>query len=207
VIGVIEDYHFQTFDKEIIPIVLFFDLKGWANNLLIKLTSADYQSGLKMLEKRWSEAGIESPLHYSFIDEWVVNLTKRESQLSSMVSMFTSISMIITILGLLGLISYTMERRKKEIGIRKVLGASVNDILVMVNKRYVKYILAAFVIAVPLSAYGIEKWLQNFAYRISITPFDYLITAVAVLTIAILTISLQSLNAAAVNPVDTLKEE
>jgi putative ABC transport system permease protein len=207
IIGIINDYHFQTFDKEIAPVILLFDYRGWEQHLLVKFAASDYQSALKTVEKRWKEIGIESPFQYSFLDDSFAKLTKRETQIGRMISIFTIISMAITVLSLLGLISYIIEQRKKEIGIRKALGASVKDIIIMVNQKYTLYVLIAFIIAVPLSLYGIEKWLQNFAYRITITSWDYVVTAIIVFAVAILTISLQSLRVAVTNPVETLKEE
>ncbi len=206
IIGVVNDFHFQTFDQEIIPIVL--RLKPELDyNLLVRINAQQLSQTLVQLEQLWRDSDIAVPFEYSFLDDWFATMIAKETQQSQLVTTFTLLAIIIAAFGLLGLISYTTEQKKREIGIRKVYGASVKHILALINQRFLILYAVAFVAAVPLSVWGINQWLQSFAYRIQIEAVDYAITAIIVFVIVVATISFQSLKAAYTNPVDTLKEQ
>ncbi|MGD1894789.1 MAG: ABC transporter permease [Cyclobacteriaceae bacterium] len=206
IIGVVNDFHFQNFNQEIIPIVLRLEPET-SNNLLVRVNAQSWQQTLAQLERRWQESDIIVPFEYSFLDDWFEKMIEKETQQSRLITMFTVLAIVIAALGLLGLISYTTQQKKKEIGIRKVHGASVKHILALINQRFLVLYVVALVVAVPLSAYGINQWLQNFAYRVQISVVDYLLTAILMLIIVIATISFQSAKAASTNPVDTLRNE
>ncbi|MEM9832521.1 MAG: ABC transporter permease [Bacteroidota bacterium] len=206
IIGVVNDFHFQNFNQEIIPIVLRLGPET-NNNLLVRVNAQNWQQTLAQLERRWQESDIVVPFEYSFLDDWFEKMIEKETQQSRLVTMFTVLAIIIATLGLLGLISYTTQQKKREIGIRKVHGATVNHILALINQRFLILYVVALVVAVPISVWGIQQWLQSFAYRVQISVVDYLLTATLMLIIVIATISFQSIKAALANPVDSLHNE
>lgn len=206
IIGVVNDFHFQNFDQEIIPIVLRLK-PDVANNLLVRINAKQWPQTLELLKQRWQDSEILVPFEFSFLDDWFAKMIAKETQQSRLVTMFTLLAIMIAAMGLLGLISYTTAQKKREIGIRKVHGATVKHILALINQRFFVLYLIAFVIAVPLSVWGIQQWLQRFAYRVQISAVDYLITAIVVFAIIVATISFQSTKAALANPVESLRNE
>jgi putative ABC transport system permease protein len=132
---------------------------------------------------------------------------EEDKRVSKLITSFTIIAMIISCLGLFGLSTYMAERRFKEIGVRKVMGASVNEIMTMMSSEFIRLVLIAFVIAVPLSLYGINRWLENFAYKTPVNAFIFVIAGSGALLIAVITVSFQSFKAASVNPIKSLRTE
>jgi putative ABC transport system permease protein len=208
ILGVVRDFHFQSFYKEIIPIVFIPQSKNFAGgrNLLVKVQSSDLMTTLQTLERQWKESGFEAPFDYAFLDDWFKSMIQREHQLSNMVLTFAALSISISVLGLIGLVSFTTALKRKEIGVRRVFGASVKQILLGINAYFLKFMLAAFILAVPISWWGIEKWLENFAYRVTINVSDYLWTAAIFFVTVMLAIIVQSWRAAHTNPIEALKE-
>jgi putative ABC transport system permease protein len=144
---------------------------------------------------------------YSFLDEDFNRLYRREEQAAKIFSIFTSLGIFIACLGLFGLAAFTVEQRTKEIGIRKVLGASITNIMFMLSKEFVKWVLISNIIAWPVAYFGINLILQNFAFRINVGLMPFIVSAVVALVIAILTVSYQSIKAAVANPVESLRYE
>ena len=147
------------------------------------------------------------PFEYHFLDQEFDDMYKAENRISSILALFSGITIFIACLGLFALIAFISEQRTKEIGVRKVLGASVASIVLLLSKDFVKLMLIAIAIAVPAAWYGMNKWLSDFAYQIKISPFTFVYVGLATIAIALLTTSFQSIKAALMNPVKSLKSD
>ena len=205
VIGVVRDFNFESLRKKIEPVVI--TLSDSKNSISIKVNLSQAASLITFLQNEWDSYSLADPIQYHFLDDNFKNLMKNDTKMSQVVTMFTVLAIFISCLGLFGLSAYVANQRKKEIGIRKVLGASINNILVMLNKEFIKLVLFAVIFAVPVSAYVMNNWLSNFAYRINLTAGMFILSGLITLLIALLTVSYQSLTAAASDPVDSLMEE
>jgi len=159
------------------------------------------------MKKTWQMFAPNHPFEYSFLDEEFENWYRTEQRLEKIFSYFTFLAIFISCLGLLGLASFTAERRTKEIGVRKVLGASVAGIVRLLTTTFIKWVLLANIIAWPIAWYAMNKWLQNFAYRINMTWWMFVLAGTLALTIALLTVSYQAVRAAMANPVESLRYE
>jgi putative ABC transport system permease protein len=162
---------------------------------------------MAQIEESWDLAAAGSPFNYTFVDQAVDNQYQQEERLSQIVSFGSTLAIIIACLGLFGLASLMVVRRTKEIGVRKVLGASSGNIVLLVNKEFTKLVAIAFVIAAPIAWYGMKTWLQDFAYRIELGVGIFLIAGLVTLTVAWLTVSYQSIKATLINPVESLRSE
>lgn len=208
VIGVMEDFIQTSLHDEIQP--LLFEIPENAtryDNLIASVSSANFEQTVKIIEQTWKSNISDTPFEYSFLDQNVQKQYDEDRKVSGIITSFGLIAMIICALGLYGLSSYMAERRIKEIGIRKVMGASVPQIITMMSSEFVKLVLIAFVISVPIAWYGMNTWLESFAYRISIEWFVFLWAGIVALAIAIVTVSFESFRAASVNPVKSLRNE
>ena len=206
VIGVVKDFHYASFHEEIAPLILHMSA-GVPSYLSIRLQGKNLSRTMSFLEDKWKEFYPGHPFDYFFLDENFNSLYKSEEKMGSLFRIFTALGLIISCLGLYGLSSFLMEQRTKEIGIRKVLGASVIRILFMVSGEFVRWVVLANVVAWPIIYFAMKQWLENFAYRISIPILAFLLSAVIVLIIALLTIAYQSIKAAWANPADSLRYE
>jgi putative ABC transport system permease protein len=206
VIGVVENIHFKSFKEEVLPIVFY--LRRWsARNIVIRLKSDDITATLGNLEDEWNKLVPDRPFIYSFVDESFDKLYSSEQRTTKLVMTFCSIAVIISAIGLLGLITIISQMRKKEIGIRKVLGASVVKILLMMIKEYMYIILAANIIAFPIAYYFLNKWLERFVYRIEISYWTFAFAGLFAFLIGLTTISYRVFKTAKENPVNSLKYE
>lgn len=205
VIGVMKDFNFQSLREEIMPLAIL--LTETANEMIVRFKIENPQESIAMIESKWDEFSGGEPIDYTFLDEDFDRLFRQEQRLGSVFTAFTIIAIIIACLGLFGLSAYMAEQRTKEIGVRKVLGASIGSILGLLSKEFIKLISIAFILAVPLSWYFIQNWLQNFAYRVEMSPLIFVYTGIVTLGIVVLTISWQSLKAANMNPVDSIQNE
>lgn len=208
VIGVMEDYHQNTLKEEINP-TMFEMARGDSSfaYLIASVKLQDHKQTISYLESTWKELINDTPFEFSFLDESIQRQYDEDKKVSSVITSFTVIAMIICCLGLYGLSSYMAERRFKEIGVRKVMGASVGQIVTLLSKEFTKLVLIAFVIATPLAWYGMKQWLSGFAYS---TPMGWQVFAYAgagALAIALLTVSFESIRAATTNPVESLRNE
>lgn len=207
IIGVSEDYHHLSFHEKINPIVFIIPETARYNNILIQLKPGNLRQGITSLEQTWKKIVPDTPFEYSFLDQDIQKYYREDERISNIITAFTIIAFVISCLGLYGLSAYMAERRFKEIGIRKVMGASIGQILGLMSKEFVVLIGIAFTISIPLTWYGMTQWLSNFAYRVSIDALAFLYAGLITLLIALLTISYQSLQAAAANPVNALRNE
>jgi len=209
VIGVMDDFHFLSLHRKIEPLVLSLIQNEWeeATYLSIKTSSKDIAGTLSFIEKKLNEFSPEYLFSYSFFDEQIDRMYRSEQKLGQSFIYFTLITVFVACLGLFGLTSFTAEQKTKEIGIRKVLGASVSGIVCLLSRELVKWVFIANLIAWPLAWLFSNRWLQNFAYRINVSIWTFILSAALALAIALITVSYQSIKAARANPVDSLRYE
>jgi putative ABC transport system permease protein len=205
VIGVVEDFHFATIRHKLEPMFMLYNQNNPA--MSIKVKAENMQATLAHVEEAWKKVNPGSTFEYNFLDEQFANLYRNEQAFASMFTHFTILAIVIAGLGLFALSAFTAEQRKKEIGIRKVLGASNGNILVKLSGEFIQLILISFVIASAIAYYIMDKWLQDFQYSIKIGAGIFIVAGLASILIAMLTISFQALRAALSNPVDSLRNE
>ena len=204
--AVIKDFHFRSLHEPIGPLVIFMD-KRLVNNMFVKIAGDDVAKTLIELENTWKQRVPHRPFEYQFLDESYASQYKAEQNIAGVFTTFTTIAILLACLGLFALTAFSMVKRVKEIGIRKVLGASTADILILVSKDFVKLVAVAIVIAVPLSILAIQKWLESFSYRVDLKWWVFVLSSLITLFIALVTISLQALKTAKSNPVKNLRNE
>ena len=206
IIGVVNDFHFKDLHSEIEP--YGFQLNNVPQyNYAIVHAKGNVSATLKSIESTWHKLNPNEPLEYSFLDDDFQKNYEADNRLSAIVRNFTIIAILISCLGLFGLATFSAEQRTKEIGIRKVLGASVQSIVALLSKEFLLLVLIAIVIATPLAWWAMNKWLQDFAYRTTIQWWVFLVAAIIAILIALITISSQAIKAALTNPVKNLRTE
>lgn len=206
IIGVVKDFHFESMHQPISPIV-FFIRESNINTFSIRLAPRDIPGALAFLEGVWREYMPKYPFEYAFIDERFDRQYRAEEKLGRLFGYFSVLAVVIACLGLFGLASYTAERRRKEIGVRKVLGASVSSIVRLLAFEFGRLVLIANIIAWPVAYFAMERWLRDFAYRTDIGLTSFVAAAAAALVIALATVSFQAVKAAVADPVDAIKFE
>jgi putative ABC transport system permease protein len=206
IIGVVKDFHFESLHQEISPIVMFLSKTDMAQ-ISIRIGPENIPQTMAFLKDIWAEMRPDYPFSYYFIDENFDQLYKTEEQLGKIFSYFAFLSVLIGCLGLFGLASYSAERRTKEIGIRKVLGASASGITVLLSKEFTKWVLLANLIAWPAAYLIMSKWLQNFAYRSGIGFGTFFLAGGIAWGIAFLTVAYQAIKASIADPIAALKYE
>jgi putative ABC transport system permease protein len=206
VIGVIEDFHYQGLQTEIEPLALFWE-SPYFEVLTLSLNTENLNKTLEFAKTKWEEMFPGYPFEYYFLDSSFDREYQSEDKIGKMFTVFTFLGIIIACLGLFGLASFTAEKKTKEIGVRKVLGATVAEIVVLLSKEIVKWVLFANFIAWPVVYLVMNLWLKNFAYRVNITVGILTASAFIALGIALVTVSFQSIKAACANPVESLKYE
>lgn len=203
--GVVEDYHYVSLKTPIGPLVIS---PGRDNRLaLIKMNTANLKSTIKDIQKAYAAEASSYPFEYAFLDDRFDNLYRAESRQESVINIFSVIAIFIACLGLFGLASYTAIKRTKEVGVRKVLGSSVQNIVLLLSKDLLKPVLIGAVIAIPVGYYAMSKWLEGFAYRIHFHWWMFGIAITIAVAIALLTVSFQAIKAAIANPVKSLRTE
>ena len=208
VIGVVDNFHFQSLYNRIEPLVIYINKHPhYSDYLNVKLSPGNIDSSLKLLEARWNDFNPDKPFEYYFIDQELEKFYEREVKISQIFSSFAVISIIISCMGLFGLSAFTASQRTKEIGIRKVFGATLPGIVKMLSKEYAVLIIISNLVAWPMAWYYGTRWLSEFPYRISISADIFIITLLGALLIAIVTVSFQSVKAATANPIKSLKSE
>ncbi|MBI3218858.1 MAG: ABC transporter permease [Bacteroidetes bacterium] len=209
IIGVMKDYHFQSLHQEIKPMALTVspNFAGSTYYLVLHANTANYTELMKSIENSWHKINADSPFVYSFLDGDFQKNYEREERTMALIRYFTLIAIIIASLGLFGLANFTAEQRLKEIGIRKALGASVTQVVMLLSKDFLKLVVLAIVLAIPIGYFAMERWLESFAYHINISLSVMILAGVFAIAIALLTISFQSVKAAMANPVNSLKAE
>lgn len=206
VIGVVKDFNFRSLHDKIGPAIFKYN-SYYSTNYLVQVAPGKQAEAIKSVEKIWNTYCPGEPFTYSFLDQEFDKMYKEDAKVSGLMSVFAIIAIIISCLGLFGLAAFTSEQRGKEIGIRKVLGASVSGIVALLSKDFVYLVLIALVLASPLAWWLMNKWLQNFAYRAELQWWMFATAGIIAVAIAFFTISFQAVKAAVVNPVKRLRSE
>ncbi|MEO7214292.1 ABC transporter permease [Mucilaginibacter sp.] len=206
VIGVVKDFNYKSMHEKISP-AIFKNDEDWVNTFLVGVAAGRQDETIKKISAVWGQYFRGEPLEYTFLDQEFDKLYKEDAKSSGLMSVFAIVAVMISSLGLFGLAAFTAEQRGKEIGIRKVLGATVSGLVTLLSRDFIMLVLAALVIAAPLAGWLMGKWLENFAYRINISWWMYLSAGVIAVVIAFITISFQAVKAAMANPVKSLRSE
>jgi putative ABC transport system permease protein len=209
IIGVTDDFHFESMHQKIAPLLMRMPAfnQGGYGNISVKISGSDIPSTINTIQNIWYKYLPESPFIYTFLDESYARLYDAEQKQGTIFTIFACIAIFIACLGLFGLSAFSITQRMKEIGIRKVLGASVNSLLTLLSKDFLKLVLIAAIIALPVAWFSMTRWLQDFAYRIDIQWWVLAVAGIVAGLIAFATISFQAIKAALVNPVESLRTE
>ena len=207
IVGIAKDFNFNSLHYKIETMFLF-NQKDWGYSMLsVKLSGGSTSDAIRFIESTWKKNFPEHPLEYQFLDDHFAEVYRADTQVSRMVSILAGLAIFISCLGLFGLASYSAERRIKEIGIRKVMGASINNIVLLLSRHFIRLVLIANLIAWPLAWWAISHWLEDYAYRVTMSWWVFFIAGVMALFIALVTVSLLAMKAALANPVKSLRSE
>ena len=206
VIGVVKDFNFFSLHSKIGPLIMSIQPDQF-NYLVMRIKPENISSTVDYIENTWKEIIPNRPFEYSFLDQHFDEIYKNDQRTGDMFGSFSFLAIFIACLGLFGLAAYTAEQRTKEIGVRKVLGSSVSGIVLLLSKDFLKLVLIAGIIAVPVSFYAMNNWLQDFAYHVGIEPWSFVGAVAIAILIAFITISFQAIKAATANPVKSLRYE
>ena len=205
IVGVVENYHYAPLTEKVAPAALFNEVApGW---IVLRAETRDFRTLLAGLEEQWKAFTTETPFEYTFVDQQVQKLFEEELRLAGISMAFTCLAIFISCLGLFGLVSYVAEQKKKEIGIRKVLGASIRSVTLLLTKDFLRLVAVALLVAFPLAWYFMNRWLEGFSYAIDIQWWVFLLAGCIALIITMLTVGFQSLRSAMANPVNSLRTE
>jgi putative ABC transport system permease protein len=208
IIGVIKDFHYQSLHEQIKPLALFLGPVTQAASIVsIRISSTNIPATTAFIDHTWKEVTGGEDIHASFVDEDLDRLYRSDERAGTVAALFSGLAIFIACLGLFGMASYVTEQRKKEIGIRKVLGATVAEIVGLLSQEFFKWVLVANIVAWPVAYYVMNNWLNNFAYRTSISLWVFIVSGAMALAIALLTVSSHAIKAAAANPVESLRYE
>ena len=206
IIGIVADYHFESLHDAIAPLGIIHTPVDY-DRLMVKIQSQDLINTIAGIRKSWIKVAPEYPFEFRFLDEDINDLYKSDRKVNTLINISTFLSLFIACLGLFGMASYTAEQRTKEIGIRKVFGASIPSIFFLLSQQFSKWVIASNIIAWPLAYFLMNKWLSGFAYHTSPNIFIFIFATVIVLIIAMITVSFQTLKAALANPINSLRHE
>jgi putative ABC transport system permease protein len=206
IIGVVKDFHFASMRQKIEPAVFLYD-PGNMNRIYIKTTGNDAEKAIETAKKTFKGYNADFPFQYDFLDDTFNELYKSEQQTGVLFNIFASIAILISCMGLFALAAYTAQVRTREIGVRKVLGSSLTGIVQLLAKDFIKQVVIGIVIAVPVAWYAMDRWLQDFAYKIDIQCWVFALSGFLAITVALLTVSFQSIKAALADPVKSLRSE
>jgi ABC-type antimicrobial peptide transport system permease subunit len=206
IVGVVKDFHFRSVREKIPPLVIQPNPE-WAHHFNVKTTRANSPQAIAATERIWKKLFPDRVFEYDFLDETYEQLYRREQKTATLFNFFALITLLLSCLGLFGLATFMAERRTKEIGIRKVLGSSVWELVQLLTSDFVKLVLVASVLAFPLAYWAIEAWLQDFAYRTEVAWWIYAAAAFLTMLIAFATTAIQAVRAALANPVRSIRTE
>jgi putative ABC transport system permease protein len=205
VVGIVRDFHFKSLHMRISPLVMVYGKTS--GSMIVKAKTVHIANLVNYIQNKWTRLVPEEPFRYSFLDEEYNNVYRAEERLGFIVGIFAGLTIFVACLGLLGLALYTAERRRKEIGIRKVNGSKTWQVIIMLNKDFIKWVALAFVIACPIAWFAMHKWLESFAYKTTLNWWVFAAAGLMALLIALVTVSWQSWRAATRNPVESLRYE
>ncbi len=207
IVGVARDFNFNSLHYKIETMFIYYQRDWGFSNMSVKINANKAKDALTLLQSVWQKNCPDHPFEYQFLDDHFAEVYRADTQVSKIVGILASLAIIISCLGLFGLATHSAERRVKEVGIRKVLGASVQNITAMLSKDFLKYVFIAAVIALPLAWFSVHKWLQDYAYRVNVSWWIFLASVLLAMLVAFLTISFQAIKAAITNPVKSLRTE
>ena len=207
IIGMVKNFHFQSLESPVEPAMLKLGSNDDIHNILVRLRPENIAESIDKISEIWQEIAADTPFQYSFLDEDMNNLYQSEERWSTILKYASGLSMLIACMGLFGITALTVVGRTKEIGIRKVLGATVQNIVLLVFNDFNRLVLLAFLLACPVAYYIAHTWLENFAYRVEVNPLVFVIAGVGVLLVAFLTVSYNASKAALTNPINALRDE
>jgi len=206
VVGVVKDFNYSSLHNGISPLLIHI-FPSFHRRLSVRLRPEDIPETVSALESVWKNTIAESPFKYAFMEENYNNLYIAEKNMKSVLSAFTILSVFVACLGLFGLAAFTIRQRYKEIGMRKVLGADIRDIVKLLSKDFLKLVLISVLVAIPIAWFAIDRWLRDFAYKVTVDMWIFIFAGLAALLIALLTVSLQAVRAAVANPVKSIRTE
>ncbi len=206
VTGIINDFHFKSLHENMEPLVIYM-FETRYNFLTLKLATHDVKNTVSFVQQQWKKIVPDSPCEYFFYDSYYDQLYKKEARFGRIMLIFSMVAILIACLGIFGLAAFTAENRTKEIGIRKINGAKISEVMLLLNKDFVKWVVIAFLISIPISYYAMHKWLENFAYKTELSWWIFALSGIIAMAIALFTVSIQSWRAATRNPVESLKYE
>ncbi len=208
VVGMVKDFNFESLRQEIRPLVIeYMDDYYFRDYISVRLEPGDFESGIQELQAAWKQFEPRVPMNYSFMDEDFQSVYHSEMQMGTLMSVLTILSICIACLGLFGLTAYSLQQRGKEIGIRKVFGASMTEIFLLLSGTYVKLIGVSCLMAIPLAYFIVQEWLNNFVYRIPLESGVFIIAALSCFALALITVMMQSVKSIRINPINILKNE
>ena len=207
IIGVVNDFHYSSLHKSIGPVCIMFTSRNRPSSLNIRFIANGTASGMDMTRELWKEILPGYPLKYQFYDEWFDSMYRSEEYFARTIGLFAVLAIVISCIGILGLAIFSSERRTKEIGVRKINGSKISEILFLLNRDFIILVLIAYLIAVPIAWYAMHRWLENFAYRTELSWWIFILAGLLALLIAMATVSWQSWRAATRNPVEALRYE
>ncbi|MEM6700444.1 MAG: FtsX-like permease family protein, partial [Bacteroidota bacterium] len=205
IIGVVKDFQYGSIHKKIEPLIFRFRPGG--RDILLRLTNGQERNTIAQVKQIFKRFHPDHTFTYSFLDSNYQSLYEAEDKVARLSKYFSGLAILISCLGLLGLVLFTAERRRKEISIRKVLGASIANIVSLLSKDFLKLVIIAFVLAVPIAYYAVQYWLSNFAYHVEIKWWIFVWAGLATIGVALFTVSFQSVRAALANPIESLRNE
>ncbi|WP_420152563.1 ABC transporter permease, partial [Siphonobacter sp.] len=207
IIGVVKDFHFGSLHKAIEPLIIRLNTEASEQTIMIRTQPGTTETALAQLRTTYQRFNPEYPFNYQFAEADYEQLYQKERVIGVLANLFAGLAIVIACLGLFGLAAFMAEQRIKEIGIRKVLGASMAGIVALLSKDLLTLVLIAGVVAAPIAGYSMNQWLEDFAYRIELSGWIFLGAGLFALVVALLTVSIQAMKAARLNPVKTLKSE
>jgi len=207
IVGVAKDFNFNSLHYKI-ETLFICNQKDWGfNTMSVKINGAKVKAALAYMGDVWKKNVADRPFEYEFLDDHFKDVYRADSQVSDIVGILAALAIVISCLGLFGLASYSAEKRIKEVGIRKVLGASVNNIVGLLSRHFIRLVLIANIIAWPIAWVALSRWLQDYAYRVNISVWVFVIAGLTAMLIALITVSFQAIKAAIANPVKSLRTE
>jgi len=208
IVGVMNDFHLASVRTAIHPVIYTYNSKwGYVMHVALQRSTDAWPHAIAKMQHTWEQVYPDQPFEYTFFDRNIAGFYEKEARLSKLLSWAAGVAILISCLGLLGLVIFTANQRTREIGIRKVLGASVAQIIALLSKEFVRLVVLAFLIAVPIAWYGTHQWLQTFAYHAGLSWWLFAVGGVSMLVIALLILSIRAGRAALVNPVNSLRTE
>jgi len=204
--AVVKDFHFRSFHNPITPLVIFLD-ERMAHKIFVKVDAKNITATIQRVERIWKQRVPQRPFEYHFLDEDYANLYKSEQRTAGIFTTFSILAILLACLGLFALTAFSIVQRTKEIGIRKILGANMTNIVSLLSRDFLALVIVGIIIAAPLAWYATHRWLQDFSYRINIEWWVFVVAGIIAVVIALVTIAFQAVKAAVGNPVESLRSE